>query len=235
MYTIRGNIKDVKLRWGTQVKSVVVKGWWQTWAELGWSPVPQGDHFVSVHPDRNSEGPSESEVSNLDHLCKIWVRANLFMFDENSSKTIFIVWWHRWANITHPILVNQQVGWLQISVHDTPLVTEEQTLREKLNIFVEDAFFPGVQFNIWSWDCELDIGSPGRAGTCSFWSKWRPSGLVWWWNRITLCFMILHHNLSLSYIFLAWWLKSKSPTYDRHSKVNLTLRQRHPCTSWGPS
>ena len=61
--------KDDMLRWGTQIKIVVEKGWWQTWAELGWSPVPQGDHLVSVHPDRNSEGPSESEVGNLDHLC----------------------------------------------------------------------------------------------------------------------------------------------------------------------
>ena len=32
------------------------------------SPVPQGDHLVSVNPDRNSKGTGKSKISNFDHL-----------------------------------------------------------------------------------------------------------------------------------------------------------------------
>ena len=34
------------------------------------SPVPQGDHLMSVNPDRNSKGTGKSKISNFDHL---WV------------------------------------------------------------------------------------------------------------------------------------------------------------------
>ena len=31
-----------------------------------WCSVPQRDHLVSVHTDRDTEGPGQTEVSNLD-------------------------------------------------------------------------------------------------------------------------------------------------------------------------
>ena len=35
---------------------------------MSWLPVPEGDDLVGVDPHRDTEGPREPEVCQLDHL-----------------------------------------------------------------------------------------------------------------------------------------------------------------------
>ena len=104
---------------------------------------------MSVHPDGDTEGPGQAEVCQLDHLKT---------GEEGEKSVVSGVWppdsgvWRRvpvrcresvgcqesvrcresvrcQVSGAHPILVYEEVGWLQVPVQHPPLVAEQHPLQ----------------------------------------------------------------------------------------------------------